>query len=117
MPKSESATTARARTILAGVGAPPEELQELAKRLQRDRAFGLARRLLDRAYQAVRGDVPLRAAIAKKLALCTYKDPDLPIDKALDTALAILKENFDLATTVDQEVLGQAGAIWKRRFE
>src|SRR5205807_7545173 len=109
MPKSESETAGRARTILAGAGATPEELQDFAKRLQRERAFGLARHLLDRGYQAVRSDAPLRAAIAKKLALCTYKDPDLPIDKALDAALAILKENFDLAATVDQEVLGQAG--------
>jgi len=65
----------------------------------------------------VRGDPPLRAAFARRLALCTYKDPDLPADKALDTALAVLRENFDLAATVDQEVLGLTGAIWKRRFE
>ena len=119
MPRSESETASRARTILAGAGAKPEELQALAKRLQGERAFGLARRLLERGYQdlAVRSDASLRAALATRLALCTYKDPDLPIDKALDTALAILKENFDLAATMDREVLGLAGAIWKRRFE
>jgi hypothetical protein len=65
----------------------------------------------------VRGDPSLRTAFARRLALCTYKDPDLPADKALDTALAVLRENFDLAATVDQEVLGLTGAIWKRRFE
>jgi predicted acylesterase/phospholipase RssA len=119
MPRSESETAGRARTILAGAGATPEELQDLAKRLQRERAFGLARRLLERGYQdlAVRSDASLCAGLATRLALCTYKDPDLSIDKALDTALAILKENFDLAATMDQEVLGLAGAIWKRRFE
>jgi predicted acylesterase/phospholipase RssA len=119
MARSESETVRRARAILAGTGATSEELQILAKRLQAERAFGLARRLLERGYQdpAVRGDRPLREAFARRLALSTYKDPDLPVDKALDTALAVLRENFDLAATVDQEVLGLTGAIWKRRFE
>ncbi len=119
MPRSESETAGRARSILAGAGATSEQLQTLARRLQAERAFGLAWRLLERGYQdpAVRGDPPLRAAFARRLALCTYKDPDLPADKALDTALAVLRENFDLAATVDQEVLGLTGAIWKRRFE
>jgi len=119
MPRSESETAGRARSILAGAGATSEQLQTLARRLQAERAFGLAWRLLERGYQdpAVRGDPSLRAAFARRLALCTYKDPDLPADKALDTALAVLRENFDLAATVDQEVLGLTGAIWKRRFE
>ena len=119
MPRLESEAARRAQDILAGTGVTPEELRILAKQLQAERGFGLARRLLERGYQssAVRGDPQLRGAFATSLALCTYKDPDLPIDQALDTALVVLRENFDLAATLDQEVLGLTGAIWKRRFE
>lgn len=49
--------------------------------------------------------------------MLTYKDPDLPIDEALNSALSILSGIADLKTTNDQETLGLAGAIYKRWWE
>jgi predicted acylesterase/phospholipase RssA len=58
-----------------------------------------------------------RLKVAQLLALVTYKDPDLPPDEKLDDALAVLMEADDLPTTRDQETLGLAGSIHKRRWE
>jgi predicted acylesterase/phospholipase RssA len=95
----------------------PEALYELANRLKADSRFSHGRRVL-----AVARSRPVRdAALARKLrqrhALCTYKDPDLPADARLDAALAILSDGENLATTTDQETLGLAGAIHKRRWQ
>jgi hypothetical protein len=65
----------------------------------------------------VRSDPDLRAVFAKRFALLTYKDPELPVEKALNDAFTVLRQSFDLPKTQDQEVLGLAGAIWKRRFD
>src|SRR5829696_3486369 len=91
MPRLENETITRAKVILAGASATPNELQVLAKRLQKEGVIGLARRLLERGYQdpSVRQQPTLREEFAKRLALCTYKDPDLPVDATLDAALAI----------------------------
>ena len=50
-------------------------------------------------------------------ALCTYKDPDLPTAAKLDRALDLLDKADNLACTTDQETLGQAGAIFKNKWE
>lgn len=107
----------RARDVLQGVvTASAEEMLELALQLLKSQQFGLARKLLRRARE---DSLPLaRASEARqKHALCTYKDQDIPVSARLRKALEILEEGDDLATTTDQETLGIAGAIHKRRWE
>jgi hypothetical protein len=82
-----------AKSILRGQAATLNDLQDLAKRLKEDKSFGYARRIL---------------ALARK-------DPDLLADDALNRALEIVTEVEDLRTTRNQETLGLAGAIHKRK--
>lgn len=108
------------KRILAGERKTPVEVLDLVKKeLKKERAFGLARKLLGRCAEdpQVRGNADLRVKIAQQRALCTYKDPDLPVDEKLDQALSILQADADLACTTDRETLGQAGAICKRKWE
>ena len=108
-----------AKAILRGKSARPAEILALEKKLRAEKQFGYARRLLSRALEdpSVKSDDRLELEIRQKLALCTYKDPDLPADMKLDRALEILREAEDLAETRNQETLGLAGAIYKRMWE
>jgi len=91
---------------------------KLALELKNARAFSFARRILERARRKPEANHPEnRMKLAQQLALATYKDPDLPPDEKLDDALKILREADDLQTTKNQETLGLAGAIHKRRWE
>jgi len=105
--------------VLAGKDMAVAELMDLVGLLKRERRFGLARKGLARyaSLPAVRTSPTLRLKVAQQRSLCTYKDPDLPADDRLDQALVILSEVEDLARTGDQETLGQAGAIFKRKWE
>jgi predicted acylesterase/phospholipase RssA len=108
-----------ARKIIAGQEADFETMLALARKLKNERAFGLARRILERIRRSEpEANLPKhRLKIAQLLALVTYKDPDLPPDEKLDNALEILRSADDLQSTKDQETLGLAGAIHKRRWE
>ena len=119
MARSESDARIQARRILAsGDLLSPDHLFELVRRLKMERAFGLARRVLE----CHSSDAPFTTSAARRVklaqdrALCTYKDPDLPADEKLDRALAILRD-IDLETTRDRETLGLAGAVYKRKWE
>jgi predicted acylesterase/phospholipase RssA len=116
---SESIDIDRIRNILRGEAAPLSELREFAKRLKQNKSFGYARRILARARKdsTLTTNPRLRLELAQQHALCTYKDPDLPVDDALKRALEILTDVEDLRTTVNQETLGLAGAIHKRKWE
>ena len=109
----------RATEILSGDGSGPPELLTLAKRLASAKCIGLARRLLKLARkdlkQSEHPDIYLQ--IFQKSALYTYKDQDLPLEWRLNRAMEILKEREDLAATQNQETLGLAGAIYKRKWE
>lgn len=107
----------RAYAILSGSRAEPAEALKLAVRLARDKAFGLARRLMKSARRGLKRSDPLFLKIFQKSTLYTYKDPDLPLDWRLDRAFEILEEAEDLATTTSPESLGLAGAIFKRKWE
>lgn len=116
----DSQAVAIGKRILAGERKTPADVLDLVKKhLKKERAFGLARKLLDQYAedQEVRRNADLRVKIAQQRALCTYKDPDLPADEKLDQALRILQADADLAGTTDRETLGQAGAIYKRKWE
>jgi tetratricopeptide (TPR) repeat protein len=118
--RRENENVTRARYILQGQAASPPELLALAKQLKDEKSFSLARRLLGRARKdpAINDDWKLRLKIVQQHALCTYKDTELPADARLDRAFEILQETGeDLNTTKDQETLGIAGAICKRRWE
>jgi predicted acylesterase/phospholipase RssA len=116
---SVSPARAEARDVLAGKSLPPVELLSLAKRLKGEQAFTQARRVLARALAdaSLSLDKSLALRVAQECALCTYKDTDLPADDRLDLALGILERADDLALTENQETLGLAGAISKRKWE
>lgn len=119
IPKRDSKTVKEALVILRGGQVEPQKMLELAKRLKSELRFTYARRLLLRASQHkdLSLDKKLRTTIYQQLALCTYKDEDLPADERLDRALEILREIADFDTTKDQETLGLVAAIYKRKWE
>lgn len=108
-----------AENILRGQYASVEQMLDLARQLKKKDRFALARRLIARARQQPESqrDLKQRRALAQEHALCTYKDPDLIPDQRLDWALEILQEGDELAKSQDQETLGLAGAIYRRKWE
>ena len=119
IPQRHSESVEKAQQILRGRQAEPREMLELAKSLKGEMRFSYARRLLARArnHESISRDKKLRETILQQLALCTYKDEDLPADDRLDRALGTLQEFADFNTTTDQETLGLIGAIYKRKWE
>jgi predicted acylesterase/phospholipase RssA len=120
MSKTVSDEVLKARSILRGQSLEPNQMLSLAKKLKGQREFGLARRLLARARlePGINNQPKLRLEVYQQSALCTYKDPDLQADARLDRALEILRQSCEsLEETIDQETLGIAGAIHKRKWE
>ena len=119
MPRTKSAEATRAEAIIAGGTPAPGELRSLAKKLKGQQRFGLARRLLRQRFdeKPFQGPPGERLDVGRQLAICTYKDPDLPADERHDAALEVLEEVGELATTTDQETLGITGAVYKRKWE
>lgn len=119
IPTRKSANIEKAKIILRGGQADPETVLKLATELKGEMRFTYARRLLLRAsrHKDTAKDKTLRLQIYQQLALCTYKDEDLPADERLDRALEILQEIADFKTTTDQETLGLIAAVYKRKWE
>lgn len=119
IPLRNSDSVQRAQQILRGRQAEPDEILELAKKLKEENRFAYARRLLSRASNSggLCQNKKLREQIFQQLALCTYKDEDLPADERLDRALEILCQIADFDTTTNQETLGLIGSIHKRKWE
>jgi predicted acylesterase/phospholipase RssA len=109
----------KAKSILRGEHAKPDAILKLAKSLKNENRFGHARKLLNRAltYPEVEKDKGLKLEIGQQHALCTYKDPDLPVGDRLKRAFQILNKADNILKTKDQETLGLAGAIFKRSWE
>ncbi|MCA1632153.1 MAG: patatin-like phospholipase family protein [Acidobacteria bacterium] len=117
---SQSESVEKAQRILRGQSAnDPAEMLQLAKALMKEKSFTYARRILGRALSetSINESHKLKRQIHQKAAVCTYKDMDLPADTRLDRALDLLRATDDLATTTDQETLGIAGAVYKRKWE
>ena len=113
---SESEAARSARSVLRGTELATEELKKLVQTLKREQRFGLAREVLARARdQWVEPD--FEDWFRQQHALCTYKDPDLPMFDRLLRAEEVLSKGEDLESTTDQESLGLAGAIYKGRWE
>jgi predicted acylesterase/phospholipase RssA len=114
----EIADVKRARNILGGEDASDKVKFDLAKDLQKENQFGLARKLLGRIkLDAITEPKLSKIKVGQQHALCTYKDPDLPADERFNRAFAILKQVDDPTVSTDQETLGLAGAIYKRIWE
>jgi hypothetical protein len=119
----------QALAFLAGTTSSPPELLKLSKRLAGFKRIGLSRRLLKMARKDLKkSEYPADyLEIFQKSALYTYKDPDLPLEWRLDHAMEILKDVEVLSPedekpvhrdiTQNQETLGLAGAIYKRKWE
>lgn len=109
---------AEAWGIVRGTATTVERVLKLERTLRGGRKFSLARKILQRLVdeRLINGH-PERLKVVQKLALCTYKDMDLPADEKLQDALEILRERADLTATTDPESLGLAGAIYKRLWE
>ena len=109
----------KAKSILHGKYEKPQDILNVSSKLKKDNSFGLARKILNRALQdgEIENDKNLKLKIAQQQALCTYKDPDLPISDRLDRALKILDKADNLRETENQETLGLAGAVFKRKWE
>src|SRR5688500_15795231 len=118
VPRRDSESVKKAKELLRGAEAAPVELLDLAKKLKSETRFSYARRLLLRAsnHQSVVKDKKLQLKIQQELALCTYKDQDLPAHKRLEDAFDILSAVEDPAATANQESLGLLGSIYKRRW-
>jgi predicted acylesterase/phospholipase RssA len=84
-----------------------------ARRLERLRDFHGARAVVEAALEAAPGDPRL----LQRLAVSTYKDPDIHIARRLDRAWSVLARMGDPAGSDDPETLGIAGAIEKRHWE
>ncbi|MCC6459773.1 MAG: patatin-like phospholipase family protein [Saprospiraceae bacterium] len=108
---------------------PVDAVKKLAKELENRRQFSFSRRL----YEQLLGDDSSRwdQDLVKNLARSTYKDDELPSDRRFDSAANILigcflpdatgkgfdLNKFDPARLKDQEVLGQLGSIYKRKWK
>src|SRR5215213_5901036 len=119
IPPRDSKNVKATLVILRGGQEGPRKMLELATELKRELRFTYARRLLLRAskHKDTALDQKLREKIFQQLALCTYKDEDLPADERLDRALETLREIADFETTKVHETLGLIGAIYKRKWE
>ncbi len=141
MSRTQTPSVQRAIEILKGSKTTFAELDELSHALRRENQLGYARRLLERAVET-HPEAPeeKRLELVRDLALCTYKDPDLPVDTRLrdaeallntllgepavddspelfDPRLARLAEILNTYPKMKQDLLGIAGAVQKRRWE
>lgn len=129
MVSKDSPQVARAKAILrqrAPVATldAVKDVRTLAGELKDMEMFSYAWRILARARAARPEAMPadekerrkLRTKLRQQQALCTSKDAELPADSRNDRAIKILEEEEELHTTTDQETLGIAGGIYKRKW-
>ncbi len=101
-----------------GANSTAEEILELSRKLKDLKSFNYARRILGIGITLdhVSNDVMLK--MYQQLALCTGKDADLSAAVRFDAAIDILNDNIpSLASTTNQETLGIAGGIMKKKWE
>jgi predicted acylesterase/phospholipase RssA len=102
------------RQMTESVGSDLQALKTRIEVLKTKDDFAVARQLL----QAVREGHPAEVWVAQQLALCTYKDAELPTGPRLADALAVL-ETLGLRDSrcTDSETLALGGAVFKRRWQ
>ncbi len=112
----------RANEIRRGAHETPEIAFKIAERLAGQQYMEYARRLAHHIHLDDRLNPKTACKVLQKYALWTSKNPDQPDDSKHDEALKILDriKNLDqgesLATTTNQETLGIAGGICKRKW-
>src|SRR4051812_29516307 len=119
MGRTESEKLKLAREITAGSrNHTVPELMQLAYDLREENQMGYARRIYGVALSLASAE--MRDQVQIKLALATYKDPDLPVDERLKTAEGLLLELIaraeSLSTDEHQETLGLLGGVYKQRW-
>jgi len=119
--RTPSERLAAAQDFLRGTRPSFADLRDLAGALKdSDKRFTHARRLLVRALRHEdykKQDEKTRRKVLQQLALCTYKDDDLPAERRSKRALDWLQEIATLDELKDQESLCLVGAILKRQWE
>jgi len=120
MPRTDSGNLTKARQIVAGDrGLSTQQLYDLAGALREENQIGYSRRIYEIALAEAQPQ-DLRNRIQIKLALSTYKDPELPVDDRLKKAEALLLDltgRANLLTVAQQqETLGILGALYKQRW-
>jgi hypothetical protein len=125
----DSPAVLQAKAYLGGAKLSAPDLDALYPALKDELEVGYARRVLALYRQGryiqgdLRWDTKKQERLCQQHALCTSKGPDLSAAIRHDEAMQILGERFDLrgsnggAITSDQETLGIAGGICKRRWE
>lgn len=111
-----------ANQLLKGDSIDSKSLLILVSKLKKQRSFGLARQVLEIHIPILAREDENYRRLVQQLSLCTYKDPDLNPSDRLDQALKILQgiDELDLKSrhcSKDQEILGQVGAIYKRKWD
>ncbi len=115
----ESDAVKQAKDILRGQSVELAQIAPLVKQLKVEKVFDCARKILQNAcLRPELGQQPLlRTWCFQQLALCTYKDSDLPAESKFDRALEILGQLGNLRDIKEQETLGLIGAIHKGKWE
>lgn len=108
------------KNVLSAEAYPEDFFVPLIKKAKKHFAFGLARKLLTHACHIH----PKQVWFKQQLALCTYKDEELPPRKRFDDSLKTL-EGIGLRDESkrtqkpeeDAETLALGGAVYKRKWE
>jgi len=103
-----------ARRILNGESFDIPKIEQLAKQLKNRNGFAYAAQLFEKLTMV--GAAEKMTYYYEQLALCTYKDPDLPSSIKFDLAASFLSKIGDPLQSVNSEVLGMMGGIHKRRW-
>jgi predicted acylesterase/phospholipase RssA len=109
----------QAQSVISSRAGKPLELHALAMRLLDRNKITYACQVLSVAEELHRTHDELWFKIQRRLALCTYKDPDQPLSDRLNAAEARLKTLLtyaDLPRKDRQDSLGILGGINKQRW-
>ena len=107
---------------LGGIPLDDHEAFALARRLKEAGRFSYARRVLDRLRKhTIRkrvSDPDFLHELREAHSLCTYKDKDIPAARRYEEALRLLEsDGVVLEKSTRLETLGQAGSIFRRKWE
>lgn len=103
-----------ARRILNGESFDEAKIKALAKKLKDRNGFAYAAQLYEKLTQIGKADkLPY---YYQQLALCTYKDPDLPSAVKFQLAESYLSKIGEPLESDNSEILGIMGSIYKRRW-
>jgi predicted acylesterase/phospholipase RssA len=105
----------RARQIIASKNVTGVEARDVVRELLRRDEFRWAGAVIERMFETM--DPALMPDMVLRWAICTSRDPEIVTAEAIRTALEIIHRHCYLASTNDQEVLGLAGALYKRYWE